>query len=363
MGSWNGTCGVTQLSISSGDPIALFLLVQVDNEESHSQGFCHPTDIWSPIGPPVFGIYNDYGGIDQIEDTPNADQILATLRTFAVAKEPPSKYRPGVDPAAIVDFDYLNDVIHEGNLEVRDICHFASNRERYRLQADPDSPATPEDMQRDISYISNTFRVGQMMVHRKIYDALAAVHPNFLTDERMGPTALDIRDANKILPKLKERIATWAKLRVDSPPEIKEIVASSAMLIRLGIENERSLFSAFFTNYCVYSSQYLKGYADALVSLCMDQQPEFPWTLDMLVKAVCEFMSFHINMLSLRKFFSPQSGAGSQHNNHEDHFRLMGLAGALMDEQKAAYTALWGDDEEPVEDEEGTEDDEKLARE
>jgi hypothetical protein len=63
MGCWNGTCGITKLPISYGDKIAVVILKK---NNFHKNIAIYSTDLWTPISPAIYGEYNDYGGIKNI---------------------------------------------------------------------------------------------------------------------------------------------------------------------------------------------------------------------------------------------------------------------------------------------------------
>lgn len=68
MGSWNGTCGLTQLPIHSGDPVKLVFLKKSSYAEDSFKGggFCYEDRLFEPLFTPIEGIYNDYGCIENI---------------------------------------------------------------------------------------------------------------------------------------------------------------------------------------------------------------------------------------------------------------------------------------------------------
>lgn len=53
MGCWNETCGITQLPITDGDEVVVYLLREYGYQ-----------NVWSLIPVPFFGIYDDYGWIE-----------------------------------------------------------------------------------------------------------------------------------------------------------------------------------------------------------------------------------------------------------------------------------------------------------
>lgn len=89
MGSWEGTCGVSQLPILYDEEVALFILVKNNltqrmskTEEIGGGGLVHPDSLYKPICLPIFGNYADYGMIDNIED--KGDVVLSHLKYMRI---------------------------------------------------------------------------------------------------------------------------------------------------------------------------------------------------------------------------------------------------------------------------------------
>jgi len=78
MGSWNGTCAITQLPIVIGDPVAVFLLVG-DNRPHEPAAHCYPTEFYGPRSIQLYGEYSDYGGFD-VEDGWNKEFVIRKLQ-------------------------------------------------------------------------------------------------------------------------------------------------------------------------------------------------------------------------------------------------------------------------------------------
>jgi hypothetical protein len=57
MGCWNKTCGLSNLHITSGTPVYVFVL-----EKNNSYDHCYSTGLFSPLLLPFESVYNDYGG-------------------------------------------------------------------------------------------------------------------------------------------------------------------------------------------------------------------------------------------------------------------------------------------------------------
>lgn len=89
MGSWYGTCGISQLPITYGDEVALFVLSRNQytqiRTESYTQiggSFVNSYDLYHPICLPVFGTYYDYGVIENITDL--NDTVLTHLKLLKI---------------------------------------------------------------------------------------------------------------------------------------------------------------------------------------------------------------------------------------------------------------------------------------
>jgi hypothetical protein len=80
MGCWNGTCGISQLPILAGQRVWAFLIgVAGYNDSCGPSGHCYSTDLGFPMTMPIRGRYNDYGGIEDIEENYNTEIILSTF--------------------------------------------------------------------------------------------------------------------------------------------------------------------------------------------------------------------------------------------------------------------------------------------
>jgi hypothetical protein len=73
MGSFNVGCGLTNMSIGAGDKVGLLLLAKpiYDNSgirsNSNTTSYIRCTDVFAPYLPPIYGEYDDYGLIENIE--------------------------------------------------------------------------------------------------------------------------------------------------------------------------------------------------------------------------------------------------------------------------------------------------------
>lgn len=76
MGSWNATCGLSNLHIEDGDKVILVILETTCNSPNPG-GFCNPNDIYKPYALPIRAKYDDYGCVNNIEDGEVVHRYLA----------------------------------------------------------------------------------------------------------------------------------------------------------------------------------------------------------------------------------------------------------------------------------------------
>lgn len=61
MGCWNGTCAVSNLHVTHGTEVAVFLLLKNSRENS----FCYGNALYDVCPVPFYGKYDDYGGVEE----------------------------------------------------------------------------------------------------------------------------------------------------------------------------------------------------------------------------------------------------------------------------------------------------------
>jgi hypothetical protein len=74
MGSWNGTCGLTQLPIKDGDEVVVILLEKRTDKVEPGGGYCYSNHFFTPCSLPLFGIYDDYGSVENVKG--NVEEVF-----------------------------------------------------------------------------------------------------------------------------------------------------------------------------------------------------------------------------------------------------------------------------------------------
>lgn len=80
MGSWSVYCGISNITIDYGTPCVLVPIKKNTNDGNEYHKY-------TPATTPIFGVYNDYGGLDNIEETEGTKLIEkhfnCTIQEFA----------------------------------------------------------------------------------------------------------------------------------------------------------------------------------------------------------------------------------------------------------------------------------------
>ena len=115
MGCWNKTCGLSNLHITSGTPVYVFMLER--NKEDNDR--CYATSFWKPTLLPFLSHYNDYGGGENSHS--NINYIIDALKKRVVEMDVgKNKYHDIAVKSDAMNEDLLFEAVHEGRLKIRD---------------------------------------------------------------------------------------------------------------------------------------------------------------------------------------------------------------------------------------------------
>lgn len=150
MGSWNQTCGLSNLPIGYNDPVTVFLL-EPGHERMGAGGYCYSDDVFRPLFIPLVGRYNDYGGVEDIQ--PGSEIVLALFqKKLAKRRAKAGSTKQVVKPNLWIEEDKYDKSTFETMEELVKII------ERGRLNC------------RDFSGTEGTW--GFVMFHTHIYQAM-----------------------------------------------------------------------------------------------------------------------------------------------------------------------------------------------
>lgn len=137
MGSFSATCTVSDIAIGSGDPIVMIMLAKNRYyDELDDLGVLYPSGEWGPVGLPIYGKYDDYGGIDSIEENACTAFTVSLIQSLLTSPDGADEEDDEVEPLTL------------------------------------DSLCDREINKRFIRYMGKKLNLKRMMVHRDIYEFL-----------------------------------------------------------------------------------------------------------------------------------------------------------------------------------------------
>lgn len=313
MGCWNETCAITQMPIHVGDPVVLVFLTKVDRHAENHNGFCHVNDIWTPKFLPVFGEYDDYGGLEEIQENWNTEYIVDSLKSelMAVRLSTPTVH-------TLQDADDLHGEHEDLDLDSFDLSDVLE-------QIHQDKVWVPG--------VRQNLPVGWCMMHRWVWDHMTRImerdwRPNITLDTVVahGESYYDAM------------LVKHAEVRASSDG------SALGMLLKYSRRELVDWFNAFHVfgessarldNYGTMSG--IRNYDEILWKLAEAGTPVHDSQVQQVIHALAHLLVFINNMGVLRKFWSPQAGKGSQITSDEAHLALHELCVTKIKERMREY--------------------------
>lgn len=116
MGSWNKTCGLSNLHIFAGTPVYVFVLEDVSAERDNS---CYTTSLFSPLLLPFNSEYNDYGG-GQNSGGPAFERIMNAIKESLIEVDVgDNEYHDIAVKRDAFNEELFFDAVHENRLKIK----------------------------------------------------------------------------------------------------------------------------------------------------------------------------------------------------------------------------------------------------
>ena len=295
MGSWYGTCGLTQLPLTEQEVVMIPL-------ELRSMGMLggadhrHPHDLWVPKCVPVYGVYDDYGNMEMHKDQQRLHDInVGVIADNLVEQSAVDHYEPAINVHTIRDAEVYQSAIHAERLLVT----------QHNYGARDGDPAVIEAP------------VGRMYIIRTVWDELVKNGPK---PRWKGEQVYDKAYYHKAILEI-----------MNAQPPSNAYMMTMDLLRSDNRNLQRSVFVAK-----EFASEMQGKQRDAFVQQYADQMAEM-YVIDSL-------------MHGLRKTWMPQAGAGSQTRDFHPYKVLMAAMQKSMDESiQWQRDNGWFDDEDKEE--------------
>jgi hypothetical protein len=291
MGCWNGTCGISNLPINAGDEVVAFLIGFYSyNDNPSKSGYCYINDIATPLTLPIYGRYDDYGGIEDVEDT----YVLEVMR------------RQFNLPDGTNVLEWINDRVERDEVTVE-----------WNLFKDQEP---------------RKVGVGLWMVHRHIFDAFKEKAGSWWTND-VKPYDLLKLDAKMFIGWVQERDPELLKaLSEESIEDAQEHLPLTLRIDLWSFNNPRGEIGAVsydntFMLYggfasCGYAGKslltrdFFRVYQPIMIKAIAEQDTDFQ---NQFVEDVAGYYCMESAMSSIRIGYNSHAGKGSQNNEYDDY--------------------------------------------
>ena len=314
MGCWNQTCGLSQLHIKSGQDVMVVALVKNNGYDS----LCYTTPFWAPVMMPFYAKYNDYGGGEDCTGIGLNIVMTAIKEELIELPQGANQYHDIAVKKEGFDDEVFFEAVHEGRLFVKGlherqrqhvefvmlhmgvVNHILENRkiERYVGQNNGTTGW-------DNAYVEYSFK-------DVLADLPACVNQMF---EQYADESNPLRYYEPL-----------RSLRSMNDREGNQVNHAASLLSM----DEYRFSGLVRVNFLV--DDYLKANDRAGLTELLAENLKALW-ID----------SF---MLSTRKFWSPQAGAGSQQQEPEGYELLIGAMQNVLAAEKREYNEEYDDEVE-----------------
>ena len=315
MGSWNETCGITQLPIHWNEPVRLFFLVGVGDAAENHAGHCNTNDVWSPRFLPVKGIYSDYGSLENIQYDWNTRWILDELQRDIAEVRLRS---PGRSTTNDLDDLHRDDVNHNdldlGDLSIETVLDAIHENSVW------------------LPGLRHNLPLGWMMVHEWAYQHLSRE----MERDWRGNLGLE-----QVVDHGKQYYVNLLQGREEDQGRFDrssywDVVTWDNAFAPLGDRGHG------LDGYRTFKG--IKNYRELLHNWAGEGRGVDDQDVMLVIAALAEFLTFRSNMMFLRRTWSPQTGKGSQIESMELHRSIAQMVVQHCDARIAEQEAMDNDD-------------------
>lgn len=337
MGSWAGTCGITQLPINAGDKCRVFIIVKQDYDyENNGGGHSYANDLWYPRGLPLLGSYDDYGGIEDIVEDLNSKILLDGLKNDWVFYKAENEWENSCGP---------NDLT---------VCRLIEETERDRAKVyDGNSPARSKQLSDYVEKMRSGIRepldktnlpkdrskrpLGLFFVHEEVYQNILAYDP---LDAHHTDKGFLYRKRSEIL---NDDMKEWYTNGLEVAKTLKDTDCKLEYLL-CGAVSHWNMFSdqRHDPPFCKGMSYYYDFLKNKMVEGVPYEDPD----VQIVARGLIDYTKFIWAMTEARRAWMPQSGKGSQDNETQIHKIIAGASLSICakeDAERAAEDAEWDD--------------------
>lgn len=300
MGCWNGTCAISNLPLVYRTPARLVFLRE--QRKPKGSGLVHANALWMPVSFAIRGQYNDYGALEGFDPR---DFGAATFQNWLASRlvEYPGTGELREPVISRVEstrsLDIIQNLIHDAPERMRVIDSLGRTS---RAIAQRYTPSLAMDPDGDL--------LGYCLIHEDVYQTLIQTPVEGWSGVVTQASLIEAEMAQI-------RTVVETALNCDHKDPAKLALMFHAM------RRERYEGDDEF-GHTLFNEHYL-----AVESALANKQP-LP-NPEPLCQASAEFTMLSLHMRDLRKFWSPQAGAGSQDLGIASQIALHNVTSTLLE--------------------------------
>lgn len=240
MGCWNKTCGLSNLHITAGTSVYVFML----EKNTYENDRCYATAFWRPTLLPFLSAYNDYGGGENSHG--NINYIIDALKKRVVEMDVGENECHDIAVKAdALNEELLFEAVHEGRLKIRHLVEEVQVDFTMIRKDVVDHICENWVQQHYVGYGKGTIGYGRAYIEYKHQD-LVDLLPDFIDDLMLSENSFDVyrkfemADYNNILS---SHICTRANYRYGT------LIRIANMMQQLVIEDKRDEIEKILKDY------------------------------------------------------------------------------------------------------------------
>jgi len=294
MGCWNKTCGLTNLHITAGTPVIVFVLTK----NLQADSMCYTTPFFQPLLMPFYSEYDDYGGGENSYGF-GFDYIMSTVKESLIE-------------SGIGDNPYHDIAVTRNNFDEKMFFN-ACGKQRLKIK-------TSRGQVQETTFV---------MFHKSAVDDVLEnfEQTNFVSDPNSG-----------------YHYETYKFVDiVQSVPELVDV------LMEIGADESRSdrimrLYDPFYGKFPVDKNLAKSWLAGKYISEIYDQNKIIAKYVDakdsagltMFLTETIKAVYINHFMLMTRKMWIPTSGEGSQEGDHKPYHVLINSMNKILANEQAS---------------------------
>jgi len=320
MGCWRGTCVITQLSVGYDEPCRIVFLRKsiLRTRRSEGGGFCYPTDLWTPASLPIPARYNSYGAVEG-EDPEDwrVQHFLGWLQEALVEQEAlPSAYRNAIKRENMKSLKDVTSEIHDQPHRVG-VADFFAKTVWVSLSGNSEERGEGSwgEFQPD--------PLGFCLIREDVFQGLLK-------------SPIEHWNGKKTIADYHQEAEEWLQAVIKVLSETNEEMVSVLLRFRSYYDLDRSNIwrdgEGLGTPLASIQESFVGEIGAAIREGTLDA---YLGTLRPKLRDIVEYRWVADQFGSLRKFWAPQSGAGSQDEGITAHRALLAITKQALSNMEA----------------------------